>query len=399
MNMQRWLISLFVSIAIQPIAGFGAEEKAVIHEPMIGANVDVDIIIPGAPHYTKTKIGDLFDVAKSLHYNTLRVTQIGVWSKKLGPGREYTAEEWKKVSQRAKETGIRLIPVVEFSGEMVKPYLKELKLKLPDAEVYTRSAEKMIDTILDEAGLVKDGTIAAIDLGNEQPIQAPLVKETYKNLYEYVHKKYPGVLVTAGAWTSLRHVYASDDMSEIGFYNTNRKLDKTRILVGIPEDGYPAIEYEDIVSVHIYGKWWSADHGAKSFVTMTENQVAESTQDYLEKVSKWSKGKPILVEEYGAESGVVPVDPSRSFSAKDASPENQANVIRGVIKGMHAARSRGVNVVGGLVWMLAPRGGPENFADVGNGDCVVIPESEEKEPRILPAAKLIYPEMKALLAK
>jgi hypothetical protein len=135
-----------------------------------------------------------------------------------------------------------------------------------------------------------------------------------------------------------------------------------------PEQGRPFAPYEDIFSVHIYNDYSSAHYRMPLGRSKGTAQIAASVLSYLRRVASYTGSRPILVSEFGAPNGALPSDVTYPVSA-----QLQDSVIKGVTAGIVQARQQGINVLGGLVWILAPRGGNRFFGGPGNAFSLIIP--------------------------
>jgi hypothetical protein len=97
---------------------------------------------------------------------------------------------------------------------------------------------------------------------------------------------------------------------------------------------------------------------------------------FAKTVAVWSGGKPIVLGEFGALSGV----PDRAIRDRHVhSPQTQAAHIAIQVTALQRARRDGVNLTGALLWILAPRGN-----ETVDGWSVFLPQGPGKTLTVLP---------------
>jgi hypothetical protein len=331
---------------------------------VVGANVETSNVCPSCTHYIKTNRGDLFDLAKLAGWNTLRLTQFETW----GPNEmdiPYTAQNWSDVFGRSLSTNMYLIVILEQSTPE-----QNAVASAPSGQAGTVRLsydEQSIDNILGALPSAQRSKVA-IDLGNEEDEDYALysVLSIYQTEAQYIRNKYPGVLITVGGW-------------KIGSsYNK-------------ASDGSVYESLEDFVSAHIYVD------------TSNKNSPASDTSsvlNYFSQVNQWSGGKPILMGEYGASSGVTPVSqtPPVPPPCTTCSPSAQAATNAASVAGVVEAQQQGINAIGGLVWSYYPRGAlgepAYNLSGSDNQLVVLVPDGvggPNLPIAVLPSASVLCP--------
>jgi hypothetical protein len=281
----------------------------------------------------------LFDLAKLAGWNTLRLTQFETWGQNEMDV-PYTAQNWADVFSRALTTNMYLIVLLEQSTPE-----RNAVASAPSGQAGTVRLtydEQSIDNIL-RALPSAQRTKVAIDLGNEEDENNALYSmlSIYQTEAEYIRNKYSGVSITVGGW----RVGTS--------YNE-------------PGDGSVYESLEDFVSAHYYVDTSNGHSPATD---------TASVLNYFSQVNNWSAGKPILLGEYGAASGVMP---GSSPSCTTCSPGAQAATNAATVAGIVEAQQQGMNAIGGLVWSYYPRGalGPpaNNLSGSDNQYVVLVPD-------------------------
>ena len=284
-----------------------------------GVNVDVGSLTPGT-RYTITAPdgGDFFDLARQLNIKVIRITD-SRWAK---TGAEYTAAQWQHVYARAAATGVKIIQLMQ-----------------------SHAHERLL---LQTYGLATSPALWMVDLQNEPTINDPTVLSALKAQAAYTHRVAPGIPVTIGGWkVAIR-----------GRRNAifQRPSDLSRI-IGIV----------DVVSAHLYGLTQLLRNGGNP---------EQRTISYLDNIRKYANGKPVFLEEWGANNGLAP---PRGAGEVQGSVETQATIYRGVLQAVDAMRSDGV--LGSTSWIFSPRS-PRDRAGSQKGWSIVLHNGAQ----VLPAA-------------
>jgi hypothetical protein len=363
------------ALALAVLIGLGPRLSAA--QLLAGANVDVGQLLRGEPSAIVTDRGDLFDIAAAVGLNALRLTTVRAWN--TGEeGKPYTAAQWHALGERARATGINLLPLVELT----RADLRSLELAPDPKERTARSvaaAERLIDTMLGAGGLARIGAVAAIDIANE-PVLDRATLEQLREIAGFVHARYPGVPVTVGGWrVAAGNATAGDALggSSGGHWRWNDA-----------EDGRVLESVEDIVSIHIYGV--PRVLGGGLLGGSPPNFVTRAVVEYLREVARWAGHKPILVEEFGMSNGLSEVRAQIRPGAAD-DPKSQARFIGAVLSGVANARRQGLDISGALVWLLAPRGRVLDLQSKSSSFGLIIPEGGGRPPRLLPGLFRLCP--------
>jgi len=102
----------------------------------------------------------------------------------------------------------------------------------------------------------------------------------------------------------------------------------------------------------------------------------QRTISYLDNIRKYANGKPVFLEEWGANNGLAP---PRGAGEVQGSVETQATIYRGVLQAVDAMRSDGV--LGSTSWIFSPRS-PRDRAGSQKGWSIVLHNGAQ----VLPAA-------------
>jgi hypothetical protein len=329
---------------------------------MWGANVDIAQLLPGDPLYLSTDRGGAFDVARLAAFNTLRVTSFAEWA----PGQRgtsYSTGDWRRVGELAKRYDMTIIPVVGLS-RVESDALAAEKDASRRAQKRLLAYQSKVRLILE--GLTATGCKIVVDLQNEPELDADELAQL-RALATFVHTKYPGVLVTVGGWKRKRDHPEPSQAAYVANY---------------PDDGAPLVDIVDIVSVHVYDEALP-DHRTYGLYARHSEEVPGAVAAYLGRVQQWAAGKPILISEFGAPNGVLPTRYRRSLGPID--PSVQRDTVDGVLQGVGTAASEGAEVVGALVWIMVPRGGPAALRDESNEWSLSLPDTAANTLKILPA--------------
>jgi len=284
-----------------------------------GVTVDVSSLIPGTPYTIRAPGGgDFFDMARQLNIKVIRIGD----SRWITTGAEYTAAQWQHVYARAAANGIKIIQLMQSQAQ-----------------------ERLL---LQTYGLATSPALWMVDLQNEPTINDPTVLSALKAQAAYTHRVAPGIPVTIGGWkVAIR-----------GRRNAifQRPSDLSRI-IGIV----------DVVSAHLYGLTQLLRNGGNP---------EQRTISYLDNIRKYANGKPVFLEEWGANNGLAP---PRGAGEVQGSVETQATIYRGVLQAVDAMRSDGV--LGSTSWIFSPRS-PRDRAGSQKGWSIVLHNGAQ----VLPAA-------------
>ncbi len=299
---------------------------APLSKVVYGVNVDITAMIPDTGYTVRaTNGGNFFDLASQLGINTLRITDVR-WTT---TGKYRTQATWKYVFDEAAKHNIRII------------------LLLIDSD--NSSALDEAHTLLGDYGLAHAPALWMVDLNNEPDVSDPQQMTELRQEAAYVHQVAPGVPVTIGGWKS-----------EIP--GSQGKFDWQD-----PKDIPSLINLVDVVSPHLYG-------------FKPGNSPRAYTRSFLSDVHKEARGKPILLEEFGAGNGLA----TTTESTPTGSPEWQAYVYQGVLQEIAAEHSGGV--LGAVAWIIAPRPVPPNSGSY-QGDMTGWAFVLDHGQQILPAAQ------------
>jgi hypothetical protein len=293
-----------------------------------GVNVDMTAMIPRTPYTVMTASGgNFFDLATQLGINTLRITDVQ-WAL---TGKEHSRAAWRYVFNEAENHHMNIILILIDGGG-------------------GHSAIEHAHTLLDHYGLAHDPALWLIDLDNEPDLSDLQHMAELRAERAYVHKVAPAVPVTIGGWKSKVPGHWWFDWQD-------------------PADVPKFIDLVDVVSPHLY----EFEQGVQRGFT-----PGQWTRRYLNAVRQEAKGKPILLEEFGAGNGLAPTtDPTPT-----GSPEWQASVYRGVLQEVSAEHDQGV--LGAVAWIIAPR---PAFPDDYQGDMTGYAFVLNHSLRLLPAAR------------
>ncbi|MFM0352659.1 hypothetical protein PQR12_04155 [Paraburkholderia nemoris] len=327
-----------------------------------GANVDIAQLLPGNPLHVLTDRGDLFSVAELAGYNALRVTTFGEWWSG-GRGVSYSASDWRQVGALAVQRHLTLIPVLGLS----RKESTEVDARGDEAEKASRRTlayQRKADLIL--GALAGTGCNVIIDLGNERELTPAQVNQ-FAQLAVFVRSKYPAVQITIGGWKAKR---------------SNPQAGEASYVANYPDDGEPLADLVDVVSVHLYDEALQS-HQTYGLYARSASQVPKAVVAYLARVQLWAKGKPILVSEFGSPNGVLPTRYRRDGGALD--PQVQTATVDGVVDGISDAQQQGINVIGGLVWIMVPRGGDAAIHDESNEWSLSLIDRDRNALELFPA--------------
>jgi hypothetical protein len=344
--------------------GMVSTVSAQLPSTVVGANVETSNVCPSCTHYIKTNSGDLFDLAKAAGWNMLRLTQFETW----GPNEmdvPYSAQNWSDVFGRALSTNMYLIVLLEMNT----PELNAIA-NAPSGQaqsVRITYDEQSIDNILGALPISQRSKVA-IDLGNEEDEDSTeySILAIYQAEALYIRNKYPTVLITVGGW-------------------------KVGTTYGLPADGAVYESLEDFVSPHDYVDEANGHSPASDTTTIF---------NYLSQINEWSQGKPIVLEEYGASSGVMPVSqtPPVPPPCTTCTPSAQAGTNAASVAGVVEAKQQGINAIGGLVWSYYARGvlgAPAyNLTGSDNQFVVLVPDGDggpNLPITVLPSASVVCP--------
>lgn len=294
-----------------------------------GVNVDMSALVPGTPYTIKTAHGgNFFALAGQLGINTIRITDVQ-WEMN---SQEYSEANWQSVFDQAALYHIRVILLFQYGSSGNGP-----------------TSLQQARTLLGQYGLAKKSALWIVDLNNEPDVSNSQVMSVLRQEAAYVRQVAPGVLITIGGW--------KNDAGHPGVYNWQNAAD------------IPAfINLVDVISPHLYQFSDGANEG------YTPQQW---TEKFLSQVRSQARGKPILLEEFGASNGLE----TTTSSTITGSQQWQAEVYRGVLEEVTAEKSQGV--LGAVAWLMAPR--PAFSGDIQKdmtGWSIVLDHGQ----RILPAA-------------
>lgn len=295
-----------------------------------GVNVDMTAMIPGTPYTVRTASGgDFFALAAQLGINTIRIANVR-WAM---TGQEYSVNTWNNVFNEAEHYHINIILLLIDGGN--------------------HTALEHAHTLLGQYGLARYTSLWMIDLYNEPDVDDPQLMAELHDEAVYVHRVAPTVRITIGGWK--HHLYRQP--AKFRFQDP----------VDIPK----LISLVDVVSVHLY----QFERGVQLGYT-----PRQWVQRYLNATRKQARGKPILLEEFGAGNGVAPTTEPTSTG----SLQWQALVYKDVLEEVKAEHSQGV--IGAVAWIIAPRPsmppGPGNYERNMIGWAFVLQQGKS----LLPAA-------------
>lgn len=316
------------SVDVPPLS---AEPPATLSLRWVGANIGMAEISPPAFDYVQTDQGDLFDIAQKAGYNIFRVVD---WM----PGASYTSGDWIAIRDRAKATGIALVPVLaQYTGDTSNA--------LAEAPFVT-ACEQKADMILGSAGMAGSPALAFVDLVNE-PILTGWAPDALSQISHYIHVHYPGVSVTVGGWgPSL-------------------------------ENGSTLTPLVDLMSPHLYS--WQNIY----FNDMPPLDEVQGVMNELGIVAAYSAAKHLVVEEFGTPDGLLA--PSDGNTKTPGSPASQGAHTDAMLAGIAQMRARGIPVDGAIVWNLYPGYGPGGWFEQPNADAVIVPQGAGLALKVMPA--------------
>ena len=351
--------------------GVFSPAHAQLPSTVVGANVETSNVCQSCTHYIKTNRGDLFDLAKLAGWNTLRLTQFETWGYKEMDV-PYTGQNWGDVFGRAAATNMYLIVTLEMS----LPERNAVN-SAPSGQAGTVRLsydEQSIDTILGALPSTQRNKVA-IDLGNEEDENNTQYSQLsiYQTEAQYIHNKYPGILITVGGWRK----------------GTGSNGCAAPVVCNAAGDGAIYESLVDFISAHIY---------VDTKNTHTPASDTASVVNYFSEVSKWSAGKPILMGEYGSWSGKMPVS-SQDTPCKTCTPDTQAAANAASVAGMAEAQQQGMNAIGGLVWSYYARGAlgapAYNLSGSDNQLVLLVPDGTggpNLPITVLPSASVVCPD-------
>lgn len=296
-----------------------------------GVNVDMTAMLPDTPYsITTASGGNFFDLVAQLGINTLRITDVQ-WAV---TGKERSRAAWRYVFDEAENHHLHVI------------------LLLIDGREHT--ALEHAHMLLNQYGLAQAPALWLIDLFNEPDLSDPQRMAELREEAAYVHQVAPAVPLTIGGWKS-------EVPGHPGEFDWQDPADISRF-----------IDLVDVVSPHLYGFEQGIQRGFTS---------GQWTQRFLNAVHQEAKGKPILLEEFGAGNGLAPTtDPTPTGGL-----EWQASVYRGVLQEVSAEHSQGV--IGAVAWIIAPRPALP-YSDDYEGDMTGWAFVLNHGRRLLPAAQV-----------
>lgn len=125
-----------------------------------------------------------------------------------------------------------------------------------------------------------------------------------------------------------------------------------RVLYNQPQTAGTVAPLVDFVSAHLYpDNAVKLPGGEPDRASIQVGTYLPYTLSFLRTVTRLADGKPVVVGEFGARSGLDPT----VAEGPQGSPAHQAAVLRAVLKAMATLRSRGIT--GGTVWLLVPHEG------------------------------------------
>lgn len=337
---KRWMAVLFLWLVIVLLFGLWFRNNTemgntypfppALSKIAYGVNVDISAMIAGSGYTVRTvNGGNFFDLAAQLGINTLRITDVR-WT---NSGQMRSRAIWKDVFQEAESHHINII------------------LLLTDST--NRTALEEAHILLGNYGLAHAPALWMIDLNNEPDVSDPQEMAELREEAAYAHKVAPRVPVTIGGWKS-------EIAGQPGKFDWQD-----------PADIPTLIDLVDVVSPHLYGFDRDAERGI---------YPAQSTRNFLSAVREEARGKPILLEEFGAGNGLA----TTTEPTPTGSPAWQASVYRGVLQEVVAEHEQGV--IGAVAWIIAPRPVPPDSSSYqGNmaGWAFVLNHGQQ----LLPAAQ------------
>jgi hypothetical protein len=320
------LAVLFIGLSFSSIVQ--KPQQSFSSNVVYGVNVDITAMISGTSYTVRTASGgNFFDLAAQLGINTLRITDVR-WAT---TGEERSQATWQHVFDEAESHHMNVILLLVGGGE--------------------HSAIEHAHTLLDHYGLSHAPALWLVDLGNEPDVSDPQEMTELREEAAYVHQVAPKVPVTIGGWKS-------EVPGHPEWFNWQDPADIPKL-----------IDLVDVVSPHLY----EFDQGIQRGFT-----PRQWTRRFLNAVRQEARGKPILLEEFGAGNGLAPsADPSPT-----GSPEWQASVYLGVLQEVSAEHDQGV--IGAVAWIVAPRPAfPDSYEGDMTGWAFVLNHGQ----RLLPAAE------------
>lgn len=337
---KHWKMVLFSGLLSFLLLALWLKDIDAYHKPyplpwspakiVYGVNVDITAMIPDTPYTVKTANGgNFFDLATRLGINTLRITDVQ-WA---NTGRLRTQESWEYVMNEAKTHHLNIILLLVDGGK--------------------HTALQEAHTLLGDYGLAHAPALWMVDLDNEPDVSNAKQMARLRAEAAYVHKVAPKVPVTIGGWKS-------EIAGKPGTFDWEDPAD-------IPS----LIDLVDVVSPHLYGFERDAERGITP---------AQATRNFLSAVRQQARGKPILLEEFGAGNGLA----TTTAAVPTGSPEWQASVYRDVLQEVSAEHEQGI--IGAVAWIVSPRPAwPNSDSYQGNmaGWAFVLDNGR----RLLPAAQ------------
>ncbi|HZU69409.1 MAG TPA: cellulase family glycosylhydrolase [Ktedonobacteraceae bacterium] len=330
------LLLLSVGISAYWLNNTGARQAAytfprAISRVVYGVNVDISAMIPGSGYTVwDPQGGDFFDLASRLGINTLRITDVR-WAT---TGQERSRATWKQIFDKAASHHINIILLLADGGN--------------------KSALEEAHTLLGDYGLASAAALWMVDLANEPDVSDPQQMRELRQEALYVHQVAPKIPVTIGGWKS-------EIVGSPGTYDWQDPADIPKL-----------INLVDVVSPHLYG----FEQDAQNDVT-----PAQLTQRFLAAVLQQARGKPVLLEEFGASNGLA----TTTAATPTGGPSWQASVYRSVLAAVSAEHAEGV--MGAVAWIIAPRPVWPN-SDSYQGDMTGWAFVLNHGQRLLPAAKV-----------
>ncbi|HLH60443.1 MAG TPA: cellulase family glycosylhydrolase [Ktedonobacteraceae bacterium] len=332
------LLLLLLSMGISGYWLNNVSDKPVIYtfppslsKIVYGVNVDISAMIAGSGYTVwDPQGGDFFDLASRLGINTLRITDVR-WAT---TGQMRTRAIWRQVFDEAARHHINIILLLADGGD--------------------KSALEEAHTLLGDYGLASAPALWMVDLANEPDVSDPQQMRELQQEASYIHQVTPKIPVTIGGWKS-------EIKGSPGTYDWQDPAD-------IPE----FIKLVDVVSPHLYG----FEQDAQNDVT-----PAQLTQRFLAAVLQQARGKPVLLEEFGASNGLA----TTTAATSTGGPAWQASVYQSVLAQVTAEHAQGV--MGAVAWIIAPRPVWPN-SDSYQGDMTGWAFVLNHGQRLLPAAKV-----------
>jgi len=303
----RPLIMALLLMCLPSLAAYPAPLQN--NQIMDGVNVDMCLINPASADYVlNSKHEDLIDIAHHLGINLFRITDGGCVHDNVAVDKN----AWSAVLKKMKVNGITAIVTTEPPR---------------NGDDWTPDTVKYITSLVIDNKLGSYDNVYGIDLFNEPVLDdnnVVLIKDTIRQ----IKAAYPDLRLSIGGWRTTPGT-GSCPATHKGKYCWNKA-----------EDGKAFSGLLDYYSAHIYG-YDGPMNGPYPDAFM-------HTTQFLDTMLPFAEGKPVIIEEYGADNGTAVSDQSGL-----GTPELQANVTDGVLRAVRAYQ--GKNVTGSTQWVFYNR--------------------------------------------